>query len=134
MCSASRAAAAHDANTAAARAFFNQTGSTNSLLYDPTRARLGNISANLAIRGLTSKVFWTPVQYLRIGLQYTHATTAGHNAGASHNYDGAGRNAGDNNFAVPVPCGARTDAAIGQASKQASHASRLMHEKMWRLA
>jgi len=74
-------------------AFFNQTGTTNSALYDPTRV-YGNISVNPAIRGFTSEVFWTPVQYLRIGLQYTLYNKFN---GASHNYDGAGRNASDNN-------------------------------------
>ena len=73
--------------------FFNQTGATNSALYDPTRVS-GNISGNPAVRGLTSEAFWMPVQYLRIGLQYT--TYSKYN-GASHNYDGAGRNAADNN-------------------------------------
>jgi hypothetical protein len=83
----------YDAKYGTSLAFFNQTGSTNSLLYDPTRV-YGNISANPAIRGWTSEVFWTPVQYLRIGLQYTMYDKYN---GASHNYDGAGRNAGDNN-------------------------------------
>jgi len=73
--------------------FFNQTGSTNSALYDPTRV-YGNISANPAVRGLTSEIFWTPVQYARIGLQFT---AYGKYNGATHNYDGAGRNASDNN-------------------------------------
>ncbi len=39
------------------------------------------------------KSFVTPVQYLRIGLQYTMYDRYN---GASHNYDGAGRNASDN--------------------------------------
>jgi hypothetical protein len=73
--------------------WFNQTGTTNSLLYDPTRVT-GNISGNPAIRGFTTEAFWTPVQYLRIGLQYTIYDKYN---GASHNYDGAGRNASDNN-------------------------------------
>jgi hypothetical protein len=73
--------------------FFNQTGSTNSALYDPTRVT-GNISGNPAIRGWTSEVFWMPIQYVRIGLQYTGYGTYN---GRSHNYDGAGRNASDNN-------------------------------------
>jgi len=83
----------YDAKYGASLAFFNQTGTTNSLLYDSTRV-YGNISGNPAIRGWTSEVFWTPVQYLRIGLQYT---MYGRYNGAAHNYDGAGRNAADNN-------------------------------------
>ena len=83
----------YDAKYGASLAFFNQTGTTNSLLYDSTRV-YGNISGNPAIRGWTSEVFWTPVQYLRVGLQYT---MYGRYNGAAHNYDGAGRNAADNN-------------------------------------
>jgi hypothetical protein len=73
--------------------FFNQTGSTNSALYDPTRVT-GNVSGNPGIRGWTSEVFWMPLQYVRIGLQYTGY---GKYNGRSHDYDGAGRNASDNN-------------------------------------
>jgi len=73
--------------------FFNQTGSRNSAFYDPTPVS-GNISTSPAVRGWTSEAFWTPVQYLRIGLQYTAYNRYN---GASHNYDGAGRNASDNN-------------------------------------
>jgi hypothetical protein len=83
----------YDAKYGGSLAFFNQTGSTNTALYDPTRV-YGNINANPAIRGFTSELFWTPVQYLRIGLQYTIYDKYN---GASHNYDGAGRNASDNN-------------------------------------
>ncbi len=73
--------------------FFNQTGTTDSALYDPTRV-YGNISGNPAVRGWTSEVFWTPVQNVRIGLQFTAYDKYN---GASHNYDGSGRNASDNN-------------------------------------
>lgn len=72
--------------------FFNQTGTTDSALYDPTPV-FGNLSGNPAIRGWTAEAFVTPVQYLRIGLQYTMYDRYN---GASHNYDGAGRNASDN--------------------------------------
>jgi hypothetical protein len=44
-------------------------------------------------RGLTYEVFWTPVQYVRVGAQYTAYDKF---AGASRNYDGYGRNASDN--------------------------------------
>ena len=74
-------------------AFFNQTGTTDSALYDPTRV-YGNISSNPAVQGWTSEVFWIPVQYLRIGVQFTAYDKYN---GASHNYDGSGRNASDNN-------------------------------------
>jgi hypothetical protein len=74
-------------------AFFNQTGTKDSALYDPTRVG-GNISASPAVRGWTYEVFWTPIQYLRLGVQYTVYDKYN---GASHNYDGFGRNASDNN-------------------------------------
>ena len=88
-----KASYVYNAKYGGSLSWFNQTGSTNSLLYDPTRVT-GNISGNPAIRGFTSEVFWTPVQYLRIGLQYTVYDKYN---GASHNYDGASRNASDNN-------------------------------------
>ena len=88
-----KASYVYEAKYGGSLAFFNQTGTTNSALYDPTRV-FGNISANPAIRGWTSEIFWTPLQYLRIGLQYTLYSKYN---GAAHNYDGAGRNASDNN-------------------------------------
>lgn len=54
----------------------------------------GNLSGNPATSGLTLEAFWTPIQYVRIGLQYTAYNKYN---GASHNYDGFGRNAKDNN-------------------------------------
>lgn len=73
-------------------AHFNQSGTTNSALYDPTRVS-GNVSGNPAVRGWTYEAFWTPLQNVRIGLQYTAYNKFN---GASHNYDGLGRNPGDN--------------------------------------
>ena len=54
----------------------------------------GNRIGSPSTRGLTLEAFWTPLQYLRIGAQFT-----GYNRfnGASGNYDGYGRNASDNN-------------------------------------
>ena len=54
----------------------------------------GNLSGNPATRGATLEAFWTPVQYVRVGAQYTAYSRYN---GASHNYDGFGRNARDNN-------------------------------------
>jgi len=71
----------------ASLSYFSTTGSSDSTLYaDP--------AANPGTRGWVPEVFWTPVQYLRLGVQY-YAFTQFH--GASSNYDGAGRNAKDNN-------------------------------------
>lgn len=74
-------------------AHFSQTGTTNSALYDPTRVS-GNVSGNPAVSGWTFEAFWTPLQYVRIGIQYTAYDKFN---GASHNYDGLGRNPADNN-------------------------------------
>jgi hypothetical protein len=94
-------------------AFFNKTGTTNTLNQtsgfdsngqitsgDPletgiTSTRVtGNASGNPATRGMTYEAFWTPVQYVRVGLQYTAYSKFN---GAADNYDGFGRNAKDNN-------------------------------------
>ncbi|MEJ8836025.1 cytochrome C [Ramlibacter sp. AN1133] len=90
---------------------FNLTGSTNTanqssgfspdtltVTTDPAAAAPsqrvgGNFSGNPATRGATLEAFWTPVQYVRIGAQFTHYTRFN---GASTNYDGFGRNARDN--------------------------------------
>jgi len=92
--------------------FFNLTGSTNTaaqtsgyspdtltITTDPTVAVpstrvTGNLSGNPATRGYTLEAIWTPVQYVRVGVQYTGYTLFN---GASNNYDGFGRNARDNN-------------------------------------
>ena len=74
-------------------AHFNQTGSTDSAFYDPTRVG-GNISGNPGVRGWTVETFWIPLQNIRIGLQYTAYDKFN---GATRNYDGSGRNPSDNN-------------------------------------
>ena len=94
-------------------AFFNRSGTTNALNQtsgfdsngqitstDPegtgiTSTRVnGNLSGNPATRGWTLEAFWMPVQYVRIGAQYTAYDKFN---GAADNYDGFGRNARDNN-------------------------------------
>jgi hypothetical protein len=67
--------------------FFNITGSTDSVAY----ANSANFSP--ATQGWTPEIFWIPVQYVRVGLQYTHFTKT---LGTRSNYDGNGRNARDN--------------------------------------
>ena len=92
--------------------FFNLTGSTNTnnqssgyspdtmtITSDPGAAAAstrvgGNLSGNPATRGGTLEAFWTPVQYVRVGAQYTVYSRYN---GVSQNYDGFGRNARDNN-------------------------------------
>jgi hypothetical protein len=87
-------------------AYFNRTGSTNTLNqssgYDATGAITsadstrvtGNLRGNPATRGLTYEAFWMPWQHVRVGAQYTVYSVFN---GASSNYDGFGRNASDNN-------------------------------------
>ena len=53
----------------------------------------GNLTGNPGTRGWTLEGFWTPVQYLRVGIQYTLFDRFN---GASSNYDGFGRSAKDN--------------------------------------
>ena len=93
--------------------YFNVRGTTNTLnqtsgfdstglisTNDPngtgvTSTRVsGNLAGNPATNGFTLEGFWTPVQYIRIGAQYTSYNKFN---GASDNYDGFGRNARDNN-------------------------------------
>ena len=52
------------------------------------------MSGDPSTNGGALEAFWTPVQYVRIGAQYTFYTRFN---GASSNYDGFGRNARDNN-------------------------------------
>ena len=94
-------------------AFFNLTGTTNTLNQtsgfdtngqitstDPlgtgiTSLRVGgNLSGDPATRGWTYEAFWMPVQNVRVGAQYTAYNKFN---GATDNYDGFGRNARDNN-------------------------------------
>jgi hypothetical protein len=96
--------------------YFNRTGSTNTLNqtsgFDPTTGLItsdptgalgatalstrvgGNLSGNPATRGFTYEAFWTPIQYVRVGMQYTAYSKFN---GAATNYDGLGRDAKDNN-------------------------------------
>ncbi|WKE64228.1 cytochrome C [Gallaecimonas kandeliae] len=103
----------YQAKYGASLSYFSLTGSTNSLNQssgydsngqitsdDPLGTGIsssrveGNLSGDPETRGFTGELFWTPIQYLRLGLQYTAYNKYN---GASHNYDGFGRNASDNN-------------------------------------
>lgn len=95
--------------------YFSVTGTTNTANqtsgYDPVTGTItstdplglgsvlssrvgGNLSGNPATRGFTYEAFWMPVQYVRVGAQYTAYNKFN---GAGDNYDGLGRNARDNN-------------------------------------
>ncbi|HSB25593.1 MAG TPA: cytochrome C [Burkholderiaceae bacterium] len=84
--------------------YFDLTGTTNtfnqSAGYDPATLTLtaddpvgANLTGNPATQGWTLEAFWTPLQYVRLGAQYTMYSKYN---GASHNYNGFGRNASDN--------------------------------------
>ncbi|MBA5690581.1 cytochrome C [Duganella sp. LX47W] len=67
--------------------YFSTTGSSDAVLYaDP--------AGNPDTRGWVPELFWTPVQYLRVGAQYYNFRRY---HGAVANYDGAGRNPSNNN-------------------------------------
>jgi hypothetical protein len=51
-------------------------------------------TTNSTTRGMTYEAFWTPIQNVRVGAQYTSYSRFN---GAADNYDGLGRNAHDNN-------------------------------------
>jgi hypothetical protein len=84
--------------------YFNQTGTTNTAnqtsgfdstgTLTRTDGAASNLTGNPATRGWTLEAFWTPIQNLRLGAQYTAYSLFN---GASNNYDGFGRNASDNN-------------------------------------
>lgn len=82
-----KASYVYRAKYGASLSYFSTTGSSDTTLY-PDEA------SNPDTRGWIPEVFWTPQQYLRIGAQY-YAFNRFH--GASSNYDGAGRDAKDNN-------------------------------------
>ena len=83
---------------------FSLTGTTNTANqtagYDSTGTLVradgpaSNLSGNPATKGWTLEAFCMPIQYARVGLQYTIYTRFND---ASTNYDGLGRNARDNN-------------------------------------
>jgi hypothetical protein len=67
--------------------YFRTTGTSDAILYP-------DVATNPGTSGWVPEVFWTPVQYVRVGAQYFSFNQF---HGASSNYDGAGRNAKDNN-------------------------------------
>lgn len=102
---------AYQARYGGSLALFDLSGSTNTALqtsgYDPGSLTItsdpaaaaasvrvnGNLSGSPDTRGWTLEAFWMPLQYLRVGLQYTGYSRYN---GAASNYDGFGRNASDN--------------------------------------
>lgn len=67
--------------------YFSTTGSSDTIAYP-------GAAANPDTRGWIPELFWIPEEHLRAGVQY-YAYDRFH--GAANNFDGAGRNAKDNN-------------------------------------
>ena len=101
-----KASYVYDAKYGGSLQFFNVSGSANSALqtsaFDPSNPGslidgsagvAGNLTGSPDTRGWTASVFWTPIQYARVGLEYTMFDRFN---GASDNYDGFGRSAKDN--------------------------------------
>ena len=93
----------YNAHYGASLTYFRVGGSTDTLLYgggvDDSGVPLGSpVSGNVAgapsTSGTIAEIFWTPVQWVRVGAQYWAYNRFN---GASGNYDGFGRNARDNN-------------------------------------
>ena len=91
----------------ASLSYFSTTGSSDEVAYPSglvddgtgTGALIatpisGNVANSPDTRGWIPEIFWTPAQYVRVGLQYFKYDRFN---GATTNYDGAGRNAKDNN-------------------------------------
>ena len=77
----------YQAKYGASLSYVTTTGTSDTTLYP-------DAATNPDTRGLIPELFWTPVQYMRVGVQY-FAFDRFH--GASRNYDGAGRDPKNNN-------------------------------------
>jgi hypothetical protein len=75
--------------------YFSTSGSTDTGLYNTNGGPVtGSASGSPNSRGWTAELDWLPWQNVKFALQYTLYNKFN---GASSNYDGFGRNAGDNN-------------------------------------
>lgn len=73
--------------------YFITTGTADPLLYAPLPVD-GSANGSPRSQGYTGNFTYWPIQNVRLAAQYTHYTQFN---GARINYDGSGRNAGDNN-------------------------------------
>ncbi len=74
--------------------YFKTTGSSNDLAYNTGDALMGSINGSPATKGWITELNYFPVQNAKLGLRYTKFQQFN---GASTDYNGAGRNASDNN-------------------------------------
>jgi hypothetical protein len=79
-------------NIGGALGFFNTSGSTDMLLYPPT-AVAGSATNSPASRGFVAELNYLPFLNTKLQLQYTRYDKFN---GEGSNYDGAGRNASQN--------------------------------------
>lgn len=75
--------------------YFSTTGTPDPLLYAPVPLA-GSANGSPRSQGYIGNFTYWPIQNVRLAVQYTHYLQFN---GARINYDGAGRNAGDNNAA-----------------------------------
>ena len=73
---------------------FSTSGTSDPVMYASGTAVLGSASGNPATRGATFELDFLPWLNTKLGVQYTAYSKFN---GASHNYDGFGRNASNNN-------------------------------------
>lgn len=88
-----KAAYVYQAKYGASLAYQQTTGSNDVGFFGSSDPITGNPSGSLDTTVWVPEVFWTPVQYARIGAQYWHYTKFN---GTSSNYDGFGRSASAN--------------------------------------
>lgn len=82
-----KATYSYQAKYGASLSYFSTTGNSDAVLYP-------DAASNPDTRGWVPELFWIPEQHLRAGVQY-YAYDRFH--GAAKNFDGAGRDAKDNN-------------------------------------
>ena len=84
----------YQAKYGASLAYTSASGSADNLHYNTGAVAFGSVSDTPNTKLWITEAFWTPVQYVRIGVQYFNFTQFN---GSSSNYDGNLRNARDNN-------------------------------------
>ncbi len=83
----------YNARYGASLAYQQTTGSTDAGFFGGPAEITGNLNGSPDTTVWVPELFWTPMQYIRIGAQYWHYTKFN---GTSSNYDGSGRNASAN--------------------------------------
>jgi len=89
-----RATYVYQAKYGASLAYTSVSGSADDLHYNTGAIPFGNVSGTPNTRLWIAELFWTPIQYVRVGIQYFKFNQFN---GSSSNYDGNLRNASDNN-------------------------------------